>query len=180
MLIRREASVLLLVDLQERLLPRIHGGESVLGHAVWLARLARRLDVPIVVTEQYPQGLGPTVPALRRLLHDHEVVAKVHFSAVADGCLQGLETWSRPQVVVAGTEAHVCVLQTAIGLLQAGKQVYVVSEATASRDPVNHALALQRLRGCGAEIVSREMVAFEWLGRAGTDTFRAINRDFIR
>jgi nicotinamidase-related amidase len=180
MLIDAGRSVLLVVDVQERLLPAIHDGPRVLEQCLWLARLAQRLGVPVVASEQYPRGLGPSVPALRECLPPAAFVEKVHFSCVADGCLQPLPVFPREQWVVAGSEAHVCVLQTVLDLRLAGKQVFVVAEAVGSRDPQDRELALARMRHHDVQIVSREMVAFEWLGRAGTDLFREINREFIR
>lgn len=104
----------------------------------------------------------------------------MHFSAVADGCLRGTEVDRRPQVVVCGTETHVCVQQTALALRWQGKQVFVVAEAVGSRKAADKHWALERMAKHGIEIVTREMVAFEWLERAGTDEFREISRNFIR
>jgi nicotinamidase-related amidase len=180
MLIKAEQSLLLLIDLQERLAPAIADIDAVLQNNVWLVEVARRLEVPVAATVQYPAGLGPTVPDLAARLPAESVVEKIHFSAVADGCLEGLPAFARRQVVLTGTEAHVCVLQTALGLLALGKEVFVVAEAVGSRRPADRELALERLRQEGCRIVSREMVAFEWLHRAGTETFRQISREFLR
>lgn len=179
-LIRAEQSALLLVDLQERLLPQIHDWQRVIGHADWLVQVAQRLDVPVAATEQYPKGIGPTHPLLAARLPAGSVGAKLHFSCVAGDCLPGLPGMSRPQVVVCGTEAHVCVLQTVLELAAAGKQVFVVEEAIGSRDPQRKALALERMRQHGIGIVCREMVAFEWLHVAGTEVFRDISKNFLR
>jgi nicotinamidase-related amidase len=179
-LLERDASALLLVDLQERLLPHIADGESVLRHATWLLGVARRLGVPVAASEQYPAGLGTTAAALRAQLAPDEIVEKVHFSCVAEGCLERSAAWQRRQFVVAGTEAHVCVLQTVLDLLGTGKQVFVVSEAVGSRNPADRECALARMRQRGAHIVTREMVAFEWLHRAATDEFRTVHREFLR
>jgi nicotinamidase-related amidase len=180
MLLDAQRSALLIVDLQHRLLPAIHDGEQVLGNCLWLIRVAQRLQVPVVASEQYPKGLGPSVLPIRELLPAGAFVEKTHFSCVAEGCLQPLPAYAREQWVVAGTEAHVCVLQTVLDLCAAGKRTFVVADAIGSRDPANRALAIERMRQHGAEVVSREMVAFEWLARAGTDLFREINREFIR
>ena len=180
MLLDARRSALLIVDLQDRLLPAIHDSERVLEHCLWLIHLAQRLQVPVVASEQYPQGLGPTVLAIREVLPPEAFVEKTHFSCVAAGCLQSVPAYAREQWVVAGTEAHVCVLQTVIDLRAAGKRVFAVADAIGSRDPANRELAIERMRQHGVEIVSREMVAFEWLARAGTDLFREINREFIR
>lgn len=180
MLMDAERSVLFVVDMQERLLPAIDAGAQVLGHCVWLVRLAQRLRVPVVVSEQYPRGLGRSVPALREVLPDAAFVEKVFFSCVAGGALQPLPVFGREQWIVAGTEAHVCVQQTVLDLRAAGKAVFVVAEAVGSRRQHDRELALTRMAAGGAQIVSREMVAFEWLKRAGTDLFREVSRDFIR
>jgi nicotinamidase-related amidase len=180
MLLRAEASALLIVDVQARLLPAIRDGEHVLHNCAWLVRIARELSVPVVMSEQYPHGLGPTVATLRDLVAPENIVEKVHFSCVAEGCLAPLPAYAREQFVVAGTETHVCVLHTCLDLLAERKQVFVVADAVGSRNPVDRDLALARLRQNGAQIVSREMVAFEWLRRAGTDLFRRINREFLR
>ena len=180
MLMSREKSALLVVDVQERLLPAIHAGDEVLANCVWLVGVAKRLSVPTVVSEQYPKGLGRTEATLRSAASDAAWVEKLHFSCVADGCLAGSAVEERRQIVVCGTEAHVCVQQTALELRWQGKEVFVVADAIGSRDPENKALALARMRAHGIEIVSREMVAFEWLHRAATEDFRAVNAAFIR
>ena len=180
MLIRSAQSLLLLIDLQERLAPAIHDVDDVLRHNLWLVAVAQRLSVPVAATVQYPAGLGPMVPALTARIPAEQVVEKIHFSAVADGCLEALPAFSRRQVVLTGTETHVCVLQTALDLLALGKEVFVVAEAVGSRRPDDKELALARLRQEGCRIVSREMVAFEWLHKAGTETFRQISREFLR
>lgn len=180
MLIKSEQSLLLLVDLQERLAPAIDNIDAVLEHNRWLVEVARRLAVPVAATLQYPAGLGPLVPQLAARVQAEEGAEKIHFSAVADGCLENLPAFSRRQVILTGTEAHVCVLQTALDLLSLGKEVFVVAEAVGSRRPENRLLALERMRQEGCRIVSREMVAFEWLRRAGTEVFRQISREFLR
>lgn len=180
MLIERDRSALLVVDIQERLLPHIHEGQAVLDNAVWLVRLAQRLGVPVMVSEQYPKGIGPTVAALRGLTFPENVAEKLHFSCVAAKCLERLPGAERPQVVVAGTESHVCVLQTVLDLRARGREVFVVAEAVGSRRPSDKELALARMRAHGIEIVSREMAAFEWLRQAGTDEFRAVSREFLK
>ncbi len=180
MLIERDQSTLVTIDLQARLQPTIHDGEAVLDNCIALIKVAQRLGVPCVVSEQYPSGLGGTVDAVKAVAEDARFVEKTYFSCVAEGCLGDTAVTSRPQVVVCGTEAHVCVLQTVLELLAEGKTVFVVADAVGARDPRNTELALERMRAKGARIVSREMVIFEWLRKADTDEFRAINRDFIR
>ncbi len=174
------ASCLLVIDVQEKLIPAIHGGEAVLDHVAWLIRLARELDVPVRLTEQYPRGLGPTVARVRSQVLDDELLEKVHFSCLdADPIRRELAALGRRQVILAGTETHVCVLQSAFQLLEDGYQVFVVDEAVASRKPRDTELGLARMRDAGAQVVSREMVAFEWLNRAGTDQFKKVSKTFI-
>lgn len=180
MLMNREKSVLLIVDVQEKLVPAIHEAEQVVTHCVWLAQVARRIGVPVVVTEHFPDKIGATVPALKAVTEAAHYVSKQCFSAHSDRCLASTAIEGRRQVIVCGAEAHVCVQQTALDLRWAGKEVFVVAEACGSRQPSNRDLAFERMRGHGIEIVSREMVAFEWLQRGGTDLFREVNRDFIR
>lgn len=179
-LIQADQSALLVIDVQERLVPHIHGWQRILGQIDWLVQVAQRIGVPVAATEQYPQGIGHTQPQLAARLPAGSVGEKLHFSCVAGNCLPGLPGMERPQVVVCGIEAHVCVLQTVLELAAAGKQVFVVAEAVGSRDPEHKALALERMRQYGVTIVCREMVAFEWLGQAGTPLFREISRQFLK
>jgi len=171
---------LLVIDLQARLLPHIHDWQRVLDHVDWLVQVAQRLAVPVAATEQYPQGIGATHARVAARLPAEAMGEKLHFSCVAGNCLAGLPGMERPQVVVCGTEAHVCVLQTVLDLAAAGKQVFVVAEAVGSRDPEHKALALERMRAHGIQIVCREMVAFEWLGQAGTAQFRDVSKNFLK
>lgn len=180
MLIRPTTSMLLHIDHQERLLPAIDGAAAVVDNAVWLTRIARRLGIPIGATLQYPQGLGGFPPALADLLLPGETVDKVHFSALREDGLTLIKGIERPQIVVTGCEAHVCVLQTTLDLLADGKEVFLVADAAGSRRAGDKALAVERMRQAGVVIVSREMVAFEWLECAGTDVFREISREFLR
>ena len=180
MLMKAEQSVLLVIDVQSRLAPAIHDTEKVAGSCAWLARLAARVGVPVVVTEHFPEKLGATVEAIKAELAGAHFVTKQCFSAQADGCFAGSAVEERMQIIVCGTEAHVCVQQTVLDLRAARKSVFVVAEASGSRDPHDRDLAFDRMRRHGVDIVSREMVAFEWLQRGGTDLFREVNREFIR
>ncbi len=180
MLIHRDKSYLLVVDVQERLLPHMHDWQRLLENATWLVRLAQRLGVAVLASEQYPKGIGHTHPDLAALIPAAAIAEKLHFSCAAAHCLEGRAGSERRQVVIAGIESHVCVLQTALELRWQGKEVFVVADAVASRDPANRELALARMRSHGVEIVAREMVAFEWLGQAGTDEFRGISAEFLR
>lgn len=154
-----EASTLVLVDYQARLMPLIHDHERVLHEGLRLADAARLLDIPIVGTQQNPAGLGANDERIRQRCAS--TLDKMHFDACEDGLLAALA--SHEEVVIAGCEAHVCLLQTTLGLLRAGKRVWVCAPACGSRIATDRALALDRLRQAGAGIVSVEMVLFEWL-----------------
>lgn len=180
MLMNRDKSVLLVIDVQTGLAPAIHDGERLVDNCIWLAGVAGRVGVPIVVTEHFPEKIGYTVPTLKAATGGAHYVGKQCFSAQAGDVLAGTAVAGCRQVIMCGAEAHVCVQQTALELRWAGKEVFVVADASGSRDPFNRDLAFARMRSHGIEIVSREMVAFEWLQRGGTDLFREINRDFIR
>lgn len=181
MLLQADKSCLLVIDVQEKLLPAVQTPESIVTHCRWLIQLAEALTIPVLVSEQYRQGLGPTVPALQTLLSDSVTMEKTHFSCVASpACKQHIEAVNRLQVVIAGIEAHVCVLQTALELSMAGKMVFVVVEAVSSRRPEDKELALLRMRDAGVQLVSREMVFFEWLKQADTALFRQLRKQFIQ
>lgn len=181
MLMRAEMSCLLVVDFQERLMPAVHQSDQVVANGVWLIRIAQRLRVPILASEQYPKGLGHTVAAIRELLPADAFMEKTHFSCAAElECMRRIDLLGRDQVILVGAEAHVCVLQTALDLKMAGKEVYLVADGVSSRSPRDVDLALVRMRAEGVRVVGREMVAFEWLHQAGTGHFRDISREFLR
>ena len=167
-------STLLLVDLQERLMPAIHDGEAVVRRNVQLATAARELGVHVIGTEQNPGGLGSLVEAVGSRCDT--VLAKFHFGATDEpGFLHRLPA-GRDCLVIAGCEAHVCVLQTALGLRQAGYAVKWVADAVGSRHPHNRLLALERARWAGCDIVTTEMVIFEWLRTSEHPKFRAVSK----
>lgn len=163
-------SALVLVDYQARLMPAIAGAADVLAQALLLADAAAILGVPVVGTAQNPEGLGPNVEPIGARCA--RTLAKTHFDACEDGLLELLA--GVPEVVIAGCEAHVCLLQTALGLRRAGKPLWVAASACGSRVPADHALAMQRLRDAGATIVASEMVVFEWLHDCRHPRFREV------
>lgn len=175
MLLQRAQSLLLVVDIQSRLAPAIANADEVVANAARLLQGSERLMVPAWVSEQYVQGLGATVDALQPHLGAAWRFEKIHFSCLKEDGLHGrLLATGRRQIVVCGTETHVCVLQTVLDLLALGFAVFVVADAVGSRTPANREAGLERMRAAGAVIVSTEMVLFEWLERAGTDDFRAV------
>jgi len=180
MLIDRHDSALLVVDMQERLVPAIKDWQRIVERAVWLLRVARRLEVPILACEQYPSGLGHTHPEVAAELPAGCIVEKRYFSALVEGPDRFLRAGTPSQFVVCGAESHVCVLQTVADLCAKGKSVFVVDDAIGSRTDDSKRLALARMSSFGATVVNSEMVAFEWLRCAGDDTFREISRNFLR
>jgi nicotinamidase-related amidase len=166
--------VLLLLDLQERLMPAIHDGDVVVARAVRVSAAAKLLGVPVRATEQYPAGLGPTVKPLSA--YPDAVLAKTRFSAFDDPDFPALLPVGSVEIVVAGCEAHICVLQTVLGLLALDQRVVVVADAIGSRDPADKAVAIDRAREHGAEIVTSEMVLFEWLRDSRHPRFREVQQ----
>lgn len=177
-LIDVQQASLLVVDVQEKLIGAMHDAEQLAARVEWLVAVAARLELPVVFSEQYPKGLGPTLPRLRAACLAASVVEKLHFSCVPADCLPP-ELMRRSQVIICGIETHVCVLQTAIDLADAGKDVFVVVDATSSRSPASHAAALQRMSAAGIQLVTREMVVFESLRTAAHEQFRAISKTFL-
>lgn len=170
--IERERSTLLIVDFQQRLIPAIEEGAAAVANARRLVQAADLIGVPVLFTEHNTGGLGPTIPELVEFASGR-VAYKITFDACRmPGFLDRLE--DRRDIVVAGCEAHVCVLQTALGLLDAGRRVWLVRDAIGSRRAESKETAVSRLARHGAETVTTEMVVFEWLGSAEHPRFRDI------
>jgi nicotinamidase-related amidase len=196
MLLEADESQLVLVDYQARLMPAIHEADAVLANAMRLARMAQLMEVPAWATEQNPGRLGENPADLRALCR--KTLPKMHFSGAVDGLVELLRPPVRAQqggnarslpkhlqkpaaapeprntVVVAGCEAHVCLLQTALDLLDEEFEVWVVTDACSSRTERNRDAAFDRLAGAGAELVTTEMVAFEWLRTAEHPLFKDV------
>jgi isochorismate hydrolase len=140
-----------------------------------LVAAAKLLDIPIVATEQYPKGLGKTLPEITSMMPDIKPLEKIDFSCIpAPGFQEQLAAHQRQQIIVTGSEAHICVAQTVIDLLNSGKEVVVVADAVGSRRPLDVETALRRLDNCGAVVATAESVVFEWLRRAGSEPFKAL------
>ena len=171
MLIRAEDSALVVIDMQERLVPAMQAPARTIRNTRTLMTGASELGVPIVMTEQYPDGLGRTVPELAT--EGATVLPKMHFSCMEEPSFaEHFRALGRKQAVIAGMEAHICVVQTAASMIEEGYEVFVVSDATASRTLESEQACIARLNAYGAGIVTTEMVIFEWLGRAGTPAFK--------
>ena len=164
-------SLLLVVDFQSRLMPAIHDGESAVRNASRLIEAAKLIDIPRLFTEQNPKGLGATVTELP--VEKERLVHKQFFDACReDGFLDRIP--ADAHVVVVGCEAHVCVQQTVLGLLAASRKTYLVRDAIGSRLPENKETAIKRMERHGAEIVTTEIVVFEWLQTAEHPCFRQV------
>ncbi|HEX7328756.1 MAG TPA: isochorismatase family protein [Casimicrobiaceae bacterium] len=173
--IARSRSALVLVDFQKRLMPAIHDASAVVDEACRLADIARVLAIPIIGTEQNPAGLGPNIEPIRERCA--ATLAKMHFDGCRDGLVDALRQHANgdiEDVVLAGCEAHVCLLQTALGVIDAGLRVFVVEAACGSRRPADHRLAMRRLERAGATLASTEMLAFEWLESSSDPSFRSV------
>ncbi|MBD3335328.1 MAG: isochorismatase family protein [Candidatus Eisenbacteria bacterium] len=167
-------SVLVVIDVQEKLLPHIHRREDVVRSIVRLIEGCRILDVPVLATEQYTRGLGPTDPAVRDALREAPLLEKMSFACQDhEPFAAALRETGRRQVLLCGIEAHVCVYQTALGLKEDGFGVHVAGDAVSSRFPRNIELALMRFQQEGIRITSVESAVFEMLKLCGTDPFKA-------
>jgi nicotinamidase-related amidase len=176
MLIEAQRSSLLIVDVQQGLAPVTSDPRRVYRGCGLLLRAAVRLGVPVVISEQYPKGLGPTSPDVMEWAPEGVVMEKLHFSCAADeGIRARIDGFGRDQIVIAGIESHVCVLQSALGFKAAGYRPVVVADACASRDPANYQAAMARLAADGVVIATLEMVMFEWLHRAGSPEFKELS-----
>lgn len=178
MLIERERSQVLVVDVQEKLFPAMDAANTVVPRTRLLLQAAGHLDVPVLVSEQYPSGLGRTLADIAEAARGPTICEKTHFSAYRDTAiataLNAARGSGRSQIVVAGIETHVCVAQTALDLCAEGFEVFVAADAVASRRPEDRHYGLERMRQAGACVVTAEAAVFEWMQRAGTPEFRAI------
>ena len=173
MLLDRRDCFLLVIDIQERLAPAVSQSGPVIANARRLVQAAVRLDIPVLMTAHCADKIGPVLPALTDLVPDNAILPKVHFAAQREaGCAARFAELGRAQCVLAGLEAHVCVMQTALTLKEAGYRPFVASDAVASRRPEDKEAALHRLRDNGVGLVTAEMAIFEWLARGDDAAFR--------
>lgn len=169
-------TVLLVIDIQGKLASLMHEKERVFDNAVRMLRGAKVLGLPVICTEQYPDGLGATVPQVAEHI-DVETISKLSFSCCrAEEFGAALHNSGRDQVLIAGIETHICVYQTAIDLLAGGYEVYVLTDAVSSRTQANRQLGLERMKDAGAALTSVEMALFEMLRIAEGDKFKEIAR----
>ncbi|MBL1319526.1 MAG: hydrolase [Methylophaga sp.] len=179
MTLKENNSLLVLIDIQQRLLSAMpeHAGEAMVHQAAVLGQAANKLNIPVMVTEQYPEGLGETVEALQSQVSFPEKIEKTCFScADSNNFMSSLRTSHRRQVILTGMETHICVLQTALALIAQGFQVFVVEDAICSRTQQNQDNALHRLRQAGVIITNTESVLFEWLSDAKHPAFKTLSK----
>jgi len=170
-LVDRKDCILVVIDVQEKLMAAMHDREKVVANTARLVQFCGICGIPMLFTEQ--RKLGPTVPGIRSLVKDFTVVEKVHFNCFLNAAFRDeVEKKARKTLVLAGAESHICVAQTAIGALP-GRRVHVIADAVSSRSPDNRSIALERMRDAGAVISSTEMFIYEILLEAGTDEFKA-------
>ena len=170
-MLRRDSALLLVVDAQEAFRPAVLDFDRVVHNAAVLVQGAKALEVPVIVTEQYPKGLGRTVPEVADHLNGVEPIEKVCFSAAG---ADGFDPQGREQVLVCGIESHVCVSQTAHDLLDRGLEVHVARDAVTSRTAENREVGLHKMERAGAVVTSVETALFELLGAAGTPEFKTV------
>jgi len=177
-LAQQALSQLVIVDLQDKLVSAMpaEAMQSTIKNCSILAQAAHLLGVPVVATEQYPQGLGATLQEIQQQLSQFKPIAKTAFSATNEAKFNQQLHRDQPQIILAGMEAHICILQTALSLKLAGKQVFVVEDAIVSRNPANKINAIARIRDAGCVITNTESVVFEWLGNASHPAFKEVSK----
>jgi len=176
-ILKKETSALLIIDLQEKILPVIHNVDIVIENTIKLIKGFKTLNLPIYFTEQYPKGLGPTSSKILTELQGYNALQKMSFSCFgAEDLFNELRSKKRHQIIVSGVESHVCVQQTVLDLLANDFQVNVAADAVSSRREFDFQIALERMRTLGAEITTTESILFELLEVCGTPEFKEISR----
>jgi isochorismate hydrolase len=176
-MLSRQHSLLHIIDIQEKLFNVMHEKEQLRDNMYKLLKGVQILNLPVIWIEQYPQGLGPTIPELKELMPGQKPLEKMCFSSCRKPeFLEELKKKGRNQVLIMGIETHVCVYQTVIGLLDRGYDVRVVADAVSSRTRSNYEFGLRSMENRGAKLTTVEMALFELLAEAGSDQFRKISR----
>ena len=172
----RNNAALLIIDIQERLAVVMDKKDQVVRNTLHLVELAKMLNIPVVVTEQYPKGLGRTLPEIASALPSYLPIEKISFNCCGEASFNDqIARLGRKKIIVTGMETHICVLQTGLGLLQEGFHVHLVADAVCSRTKANWRSGLELIRDAGAVITNTETVLFQLLGVAGTPEFKAIS-----
>lgn len=181
MLISQDQSLLVLIDVQEKLFAKVVNSDALVSRCAWLLKLARTMGVPILASEQYPKGLGATIDSLAHYVAPEECISKVHFSCMQEpNYIKHLHQLNKKQLLLIGIEAHVCVLQSALEMKEAGFEVFVVVDAVSSRNAEDAKYGLKRMKQEGITLVTAEMVFFEWVRQAGTPEFKALSQTFLQ
>ncbi|MBP1927163.1 nicotinamidase-related amidase [Sedimentibacter acidaminivorans] len=172
--LHREEAILLIIDIQEKLMPAINKGEKIISNNGILIETAKNMDIPILVTEQYPKGLGKTVEELDEKLESAVKFSKMVFSSCSNEVLDHIQSIKRKKVIITGAEAHVCVFQTVRDLLKQGYYVFVAEDAVGSRTRENYDNAIALMREMGAVITNTETIVFDLLKESGTPEFKTL------
>lgn len=170
-----ERTVLVVVDIQEKFRDKIHGIDQVVSGTARLVEFCQELDIPVIVTEHYPRGLGETLATVRDVCQPYNPIEKINFSCAGSPDFnRALDQTGRDQVILCGIESHVCIYQTATDLLRSGKQVVAAADAISSCSAANRQLGLDAMAALGVQILGVQMVMFEILRVAGTDRFKKV------
>ena len=173
----KEDAILVVVDIQERLAAVMSERQKVIGNSLHLIEAAKVLHFPILLTEQYSKGLGPTVPEIKGALPSYEPIEKLMFSCCGEPMFnKSIASTGKRKVILCGMETHVCVLQTCLGLIKEGYTVHVVQDAICSRSKENYRIGVEFMRDAGAVITGTETVLFQLLEKAGTEEFKIISK----
>jgi nicotinamidase-related amidase len=173
--INSEEAALVILDMQERLAAAMKTRRQTVDNCLHLIETARLFQIPILVTEQYPKGLGPTLPEIREALPDYVPFEKLSFNCTQEtGFLEKVASMGRKKLLLTGMEAHICVLQTSLGLMRQGYTVQVIKDAVCSRTKNNFNTGIDFLSQAGAVITCTETVLFQLLQKAGTEVFKTI------
>jgi nicotinamidase-related amidase len=176
-ILNKEDAVLLIIDIQERLVPAMKDKDKVVKNCQHLIELAKMYAIPVLVTEQYPKGLGRTVPELQSSLAEYRPIEKTSFGCCGEPAfLSELKKLNRKKIIVTGMETHVCVLQTVTGLLKDGLVPHLVQDAVCSRSEENWKTGIEFMRDAGAIVTCTETVLFQLLKAAGTEEFKKISQ----
>lgn len=175
--LNKEDSLLVIIDIQERLARVMEKRQNVIDNVLHLVEMSKLLSIPIILTEQYPKGLGQTVEEIKTALPEYRPIEKLSFNCCNEReFISAIGSYNRKSIILTGMETHICVLQTALGLLKEGYKVHIVSDAVCSRSYENHRVGLELMRDAGAVITCTETVLFQHLQVAGTEEFKAISK----
>lgn len=172
----KDQALLMVIDIQERLVPAMNVADQVINNTNILISAAKEFKMPIITTEQYPRGLGNTVPELKVHIDPNYVFAKTSFTAYTEEVKQAMEKLDRKKIIITGMETHICVFQTIRDLLTEGYEVFISSDGVCSRTNENHKNGLSLIENMGAVITNTETIIFDLLKRAGSPEFKTLSK----